>query len=207
MLSHLGRADTYKLILIGKLCSAICFGFWVNYELKSVENVGSFFFHSLNYTSLWLMMWSMKCESCSWMRGWMSKFCWSWKRYMIPLLCFIFLWTLTIGGKIRADSSLFSHEGSKPLNEHFQVCRNPLFFISSFSPIHISAMGKQTTAVKGSGGLLYWGADGSAGCTATAAAGPTGSAGGPANAGPASHPASAATTARLANTDKVTLWR
>lgn len=53
------------------------------------------------------------------------------------------------------DGSLFSREGSKPLNEHFQVCCNPLFYIYSFSPIHISAMGKQTAAVKGSGGLLY----------------------------------------------------
>lgn len=62
-------------------------------------------------------------------------------------------------------------------------------------------MGKQTAAVKGSGGLLYWGAGGAA------AAGPTGSAGGPANAGTASHPASAVATARLGNMDKVvTLW-
>lgn len=69
-------------------------------------------------------------------------------------------------------------------------------------------MGKQIVAVQGGGGLPHRGAD-PAGSTATAAdsAGPTSSTDGPANAGPASHPASTATTARLASTDTATTRR
>lgn len=56
-------------------------------------------------------------------------------------------------------------------------------------------MGKQTVAVKGSGGLPHRGAGGPAGAAAAGPAGPAGPtspAGGPAHTDPAGHPASAA---------------
>lgn len=99
-------------------------------------------------------------------------------------------------------------QNPKPRNarilEQYQL--DPKTCITSFSlPPHAPAVGKQTFAVEGSGGLPHRGAGSPAGRSAAAAtaaagfagpAGPTSPAGDPADAGPASHPATPA-AARL----------